>query len=793
MHAIANKLLLGEVARAEIKPHRHIPYIEALDNHTLRTRNGDLVSTMRLEGLSHSTRSDRELDMAKEARALAWKNKSGQLRRYGLWTHTVRRREDRYPAGSMPDGFCSNLDQAWRRVVGDGAAFRNETYLSLVRWAPRVDIGAWSKLADMFGGQRHEQSALADARRKALAEHSGLFQSLAQDFSSYRPGLLQTPQQLAFLAALINGYWSESVSAAPGLPLQAVRIDIDNETIWRRRPCGRARPAAVIGIQRYREDTLAGILDDLLTLPVEFTITQSFHLRDSASQVERVKRQHGRYANSEDDAISQADDLALAVDDLASNRIAFGAHHLSILIDADNQDELQDHVRLVESTVGKMGFLTRRERAAAEATFWASLPGNARYIARKADITTSNFAGLASFHAYPEGKIDGNHWGPAIAALETNAGTPYYFSWHVADVGHTAILGPTGTGKTVTSMFLTTMSQRVPGIRTAVLDKDRGAEIAVRAMGGEYRVLAAGQPTGWAPFALEDTAESRGFLRGLMAEIATAHAEKLTDEEDQLIADMVEKAFTLSDQDRRLRNVVDFLPKSTAAGSLWMRFKPWYGDGEHAWIFDGEPAEFRLAQTQGFDLTAVLKDPRTSGAVIAYLLYQIRLRLDGSPYLINIEEGWYALASPRLAKEIEDLILTVRKLGGSVIFGTQRPQAALESSAGRAILDQVATKIVLPHPDTKASALEEALNLTEYESRIVRRLPKESRCFLVKQDSGSVICSLNLGRDGVRTYLPVLAGTAETVALMDRLRDQHGDDPAVWLPEFLAQTNGGKS
>jgi len=793
MDAIANKLLLGEVARAEIKPHRHIPYIEAMDAHTLRTRNGDLVSTMRLDGLSHSTRSDQELVAAKQARAMAWKNKSGMLRRFGIWTHTVRRREDRYPGGTMPDGFCADLDRAWRGVVGDGASYRNETYLSLVHWAPRVDVDFSTKIADLIGKKRREQSALDDARRKALAEHGGLFQSLAQDFAGYGPAPLETPQQLAFLSALINGYWPKRVLDAPGLPLQVARIDIDNETIWRRRPCGRTRPAAIIGIQRYREDTVAGMLDDLLTLPIEFTVTQSFHMRDSASQVERVKRQHGRYANSEDDAVSQADDLANAVDDLASNRIAFGVHHLSIQIDADTQEELQDHVRMVESTIGKLGFLTRRERAAAEATFWASLPANARYIARKADITTSNFAAMASFHAYPEGQLDGNHWGPAIAALETNAGTPYYFSWHVGDVGHTAILGPTGTGKTVTSMFLTAMSQRVPGIRTAVLDKDRGAEIAVRAMGGEYRVLAAGSPTGWAPFALDDTPESRGFLRGLMAEIATAHTEVLSDEEDQLIADLVDKAFTLEPGHRRLSHVVDFLPKSSDAGSLWMRFKPWYGDGEHAWIFDGEPAAFRLADTQGFDLTAVLKDARTSGAVIAYLLYQIRLRLDGSPYLINIEEGWYALASPRLAKEIEDLILTVRKLGGSVVFGTQRPQAALESSAGRAILDQVATKIVLPHPDTKTEVLEEALNLTEYEAGIVRGLPKESRCFLVKQDSGSVICRLNLGREGVNPYLPVLAGTAETVALMDRLREQHGDDPSAWLPDFLAQTTGGTS
>jgi type IV secretion system protein VirB4 len=54
--------------------------------------------------------------------------------------------------------------------------------------------------------------------------------------------------------------------------------------------------------------------------------------------------------------------------------------------------------------------------------------------------------------------------------------------------------------------------------------------------------------------------------------------------------------------------------------------------------------------------------------------------------------------------------------------------------------------------------------------------------FLVKQGHNSVVVELNL--NGLDDELAVLSGRAETVELLDRIRAQHGDDPAVWGPIF---------
>lgn len=69
---------------------------------------------------------------------------------------------------------------------------------------------------------------------------------------------------------------------------------------------------------------------------------------------------------------------------------------------------------------------------------------------------------------YPVGRASGNHWGEAAALLVTPVRSPFYFSLHASDphstdggtrrdIGHTLILGPTGSGKTVWIGFLLAM------------------------------------------------------------------------------------------------------------------------------------------------------------------------------------------------------------------------------------------------------------------------------------------------------------------------------------------------
>ncbi|WP_375672853.1 hypothetical protein, partial [Bartonella sp. AA16SXTY] len=59
-------------------------------------------------------------------------------------------------------------------------------------------------------------------------------------------------------------------------------------------------------------------------------------------------------------------------------------------------------------------------------------------------------------------------------------------------LGNTAIIGQSGSGKTVLLGFLLAQAQKFKPT-TVVFDKDRGMEIAIRAMGGRYLTFKPGR------------------------------------------------------------------------------------------------------------------------------------------------------------------------------------------------------------------------------------------------------------------------------------------------------------
>ena len=149
------------------------------------------------------------------------------------------------------------------------------------------------------------------------------------------------------------------------------------------------------------------------------------------------------------------------------------------------------------------------------------MPGNQHYIARRADISSLNWASYVSLHNYPAGKRAGNHWGDAIALLQTKSATPYAFNFHSGDVGNFTVVGPTGTGKTVVLTFLLAQAQRHQPA-SFFFDRDRGAELFIRALGGWYDVLRPGVPAGLNPLQLPELAGKPRLPAGLAGDLGPA-------------------------------------------------------------------------------------------------------------------------------------------------------------------------------------------------------------------------------------------------------------------------------
>jgi len=770
-----------KVVAREAPAGRHLPYARHVDDHTVETRDGMLLQVIQLRGLLFETADTEELNYRKRLRDAMLQSIGSS--RFAVYYHVVRRAIEPELDASFPDAFSARLDEAWRGRLAERRLYTNDLFLTLIRRPLQGRMG----LLDRLRGTPAAANTVHDLRALDTAR-----EALVASLGSYAPKLLsvyQTPQgncsePLEFLSSLYNGEVRPVLlpmqDAGAYLPYR--RISFGQETI----ELGAAGPSprsfvAMVSIKDYPGQSAPGMLDELLRLPFETTISQSFGFVERQVALSKMNLALRRMRSAEDEAVSLRADLSGAKDEVAAGRAGFGEHHMTIAVRGATLAEVDQGVAEVQATLADLGIIAVREEIALEPAFWAQFPGNFKYIARRGLISTANFAGFANGHNLPQGQAAGNHWGEAVTLLETTAAGPYHFNFHHGDLGNFTVIGPSGSGKTVVLNFLLAQSRKFAP-RIIFFDKDRGAEPFLRAVGGRYDLLRPGTASGLNPLQMEDNPANRQFLIDWVALLAGgADIDELAQ-----IKDAIDANFGQPAEQRRLRHLVALFRGSHRphGADLWARLRPWWGDGERAWLFDNARDLTDLtADTVGFDMTQILDDAIVRTPAMMYLFHRVEERLDGTPAIIVVDEGWKALDDEVFVRRIKDWEKTIRKRNGIVGFATQSAQDALESRIASAIIEQAATQIFMANPKARASDYMEGFGLTEHEYDLVRTLPDNAHCFLIKHGNESVVARLNLS--GERELLTILSGRERTVRLLDQIRAEHGEDPAEWLPRLL--------
>ncbi len=768
---------------------RHLPYARHIDDVTLETRDGLLMQVIRIEGLLFETADTDELNYRAELRDTMLKAVGSS--RFALYHHVVRCKAESSLEAHFPDEFSRRLDQRWRQRLSQREMYVNDLYLTLI-YRPARDRGLlerFSALTLSATRSAAEREAARGADRRALHAAS---ESLLASLASYSPQLLSVrdgadgkrSEVLEFLSSLYNAESRPVVlphgDAGMHLPFRRVSFGQDAFELSATGASPR-KFGAVVSIKDYPGQTMPGMFDELYRMPFEMTVAQSFAFVDRGAALGRMGLALRRMRSTEDEALSLRTELAQAKDDVAAGRAGFGEHHTTITLRAESLDALDGQVAEVIAALADLGIVAVREDVALEPAFWAQFPGNFRYIARKGLISTGNFAGLASLHNFPVGQPRGNHWGAAVTLLETTAAGPYFFNFHRHDLGNFTVIGPSGSGKTVVLNFLLAQARKFAP-RIVFFDKDRGAELFIRAIGGQYDRLRPGAESGLNPLQLEDSPTNRQFLAEWLALLAGgADAAEV-----ELIRDAIDANFAQIRPRRRLRYLVELFRghQRPHAGDLYSRMRPWWGEGERAWLFDNEEDLTDLsAATVGFDMTAILDDPVARTPALLDFFHRVEERLDGSPAIIVVDEGWKALDDDVFVRRIKDWEKTIRKRNGIVGFATQSAQDALESRIASAIIEQAATQIFMINPKARAEDYVDGFGLTAHEFELVRTLPDNSHCFLIKHGNESVVARLNL--TGEEDLLTILSGRESTVRLFDELSGRFGTDPAAWMGPLL--------
>jgi type IV secretion system protein VirB4 len=784
----------------EIEPRTHLPYARHLTDRIIALDTGALMMSFRLEGASFETADVRDLNDWHAKLNGAWRNLASD--RLAVWHHLIRRRDDFYPAGAFRSAFARDLDAAYRARIGAEQMYVNELYVSLVLHPGRDASDRAQAFVTRWSQRMKGRSADRDRADEAEIEAVKLLEDAGRDLVQYLARYGATPlgleqrsglhysEPLRLLRQILTGRCEPVplVRGHLGSAVYTARVIFGRETLEIRDACN-ARYAGVFGIKEYPATTRPGLWDGVLSARFAFVAAQSFSFLSKAAARAVMERKQNQMTSARDRATSQIAGLDDALDDLMSNRFVMGDHQASLLVYGDTPRELGDNLSKARALLADSGLVVAREDLALEAAFWAQFPGNFKLRSRPAAINSRNFAALAPFHTHPAGKAEANHWGPAVALLRTSAGSPFYFNFHVGDLGHTFICGPSGSGKTVVQNFMLAQLEKL-GAQQVFIDKDRGAEIFVRACGGTYLALKTGEPTGFAPFkALAYTPANRAFLTSLVRQVATPPDRPLSVQEDRAIEDAVMALAPLPAEQRSISALRTLLGQRDAGG-VGARLERWARGGPLGWVLDNEVDALSLdARFLGFDMTHFLDHAEVRTPIMMYLFHRLSALVDGRRLVVDIDEFWKALGDEAFRGLAQDGLKTYRKQNAFMVFGTQSPADVLRSDISHTILEQCATKIFLPNPHAQMRDYVDGFGLTEREYRLVREdIAPESRQFLVKQGLNSVVVELNL--DGLSDALAILSGRTETVELLDRLRLDHGDAYADWAAPFHQQRRG---
>ncbi|MCF6110356.1 VirB4 family type IV secretion/conjugal transfer ATPase [Mesorhizobium muleiense] len=796
LKVVREELGFGKVANKERPMATHIPYLRHVSNTVVGLENGALLCVIKLDGLFFQTEDQAELNMRSVVQNTMIRALGSS--RFSVWSTVIRREVETEIEGTFDDPFCDLLNRRYMEQLLRKRMFTNEIYLTIVRSGMRGPLGL-SDAAKRLLARTAGSDARGQQTREDVTELEELIGNITRELQKYGARALgisyRDGEPYSEPCEFFNTILTCGVPRKMRLPRMGMRNYVGASRLHFSKRTMQVQGAieednrfgALLSVKEYPPFTGPGMLDGLLQVNHEFILTQSFTIADKPIAQERISRLQRQIQASDEAGSSVEHDIDFALNSLMNQEAVFGFHHLTLLCLSRDLEGVSRSVSELGSCLTDMNINWLREDVNLEAAFWAQLPGNHSYIARKAMLSSANFSGLSSMHNFATGQADRTHWGLPITILETTSQTPYWFNFHRRDIGHFTVDGPTGSGKTVAMTFLLAQAFRVsPAPKAVFFDKDRGAEIFIRAIGGSYEVLSPGTPTGFNPLQLENTGPNREFLlRLLKAMLRSGDRQDFSPEDEDTLERAIARLMQEPAAERNLPNLSGLLVgRSRAdANDLHSRLRPWI-DGEKAWMFNAphDVLSFSGRSVFGFDMTSILLTEDLRTPALMYIYHRLDELLTGDPVMFFMDEGWQLLSDETFSNFIVDKMKTIRKLNGIVGFGTQSAADITRAKAAHTIIEQAATNIHFPNPRADEDSYIKRFGLTVKEFNFIKNTPPEKRTFLIKHGNDSVIARLDLST--MPELVRVLSGNKKTIEECAALREKYGDEPENWLAEF---------
>ncbi|MFM2083193.1 MAG: hypothetical protein RLY95_11 [Pseudomonadota bacterium] len=794
-----------------------LPWAALVDNGVVLTKSGGLIAGWEYRGPDLDSATSEELlgMSARVNRALSLGDG------WVIHCDAVRAPVPGYaPEGDFEDRTTKLIDD-WRRRshTQERAGFASR-YILTVTWWPMPDSA--NKAAALFIEGRSEGTAQRNLERfnDSVREIEGRLDSLLRirrmtDVRDERTGAIRS-ELLGHLAQCATFTERATPLLLPEVPMYLDALIGHENLVTGFTPRIGRRSVAAISLTGMPAYSSPGILDFLSRLPVAYRWSNRFIYID-ATQADKVigkyrsqwsqKRKSmmnlmrensgGTATHVNIDADRMVDDAVQAMAEASSGQVSFGYYSSTILIASENQTQLDEIAREIVRVIENKGFKARVEDVNAVEAILGSMPGNTSANVRRPLIHTLNLAHLLPLTAlwagpdkhpcpfYPPNS-------PPLLYAKTDGFTPFRLCLHDGDLGHTAILGPTSTGKS--TLIGTLVAQHFRYARAQVFAFDKGYSLLplVWASGGQHYDIAGGDESlAFCPLGQIDQPSERQWAAEWIESLVELQGIHVTPGHRKEIFRAIEQVGRDTDSmsQRTLTNFLVALQDNTLREAL----HPYTLRGMAGNLLDAETDSLADDAFQVFEMEHLMnKGDKLVLPVLSYLFHRLEQRFKGQPTLLVLDEAWIMLSHPVFKEKIREWLKVLRKSNVAVVFATQSLTDLSRSGIADVIFESCPTKVLLPNLEAQTENIRPlyqsmGLNLRQIEI-LATATPK--RQYYVMQPDGRRL--FELGLSGPELAF-VGASGKEDIARVRELRARMGNAwPAQWLrergqPEAAAQ------
>ena len=788
---------LAEYRRPTTRLADFLPWAALVDEGVVLNKDGSFQRTARFRGP--------DLDSAVPAELVAVAGRlNNALRRLGSgWAVFVE--AQRHPAGKYPEGYfpdvASRLVDIERRAAfeEEGAHYESSYFVTFLFLPPAEDAARAERL--LYEGHDRKEGTEAREVLRGFVDRTDRILQLVEGFMP-EVGWLNDEQTLTYLHSTIST--KRQRVRVPEIPMYLDAVLADQPLTGGLEPVLGSSHLRVLTIVGFPSVTTPGILDELNRFAFAYRWStraimldkleatrllskirrQWFAKRKSIAAILKEVMTNEAAALLDTDAHNKAMDADAALQELGSDAIGQAFVTATVTVWDHDPRVADEKLRLVEKVIQGRDFTCMVESVNAVEAWLGSLPGQAYANVRQPPVSTLNLAHMIPLSAVWAGPVRDEHLGAsALFYARTEGATPFRFSLHVGDVGHTLVVGPTGAGKSVLLALMAMQFRRYPDAQVFAFDFGGSIRAAALAMGGDWHDLGGTMPDDSAePIALqplagiEDIAE-RAWATEWVANILARETVVITPESKDHLWSALTSLASAPPSERTLTGLSVLLQSQTLKRAL----QPYCLGGAYGRLLDAETERLGGAAVQAFE-TEGLIGTSAAPAVLAYLFHRIEARLDGRPSLLIVDEGWLALDDQGFAGQLREWLKTLRKKNASVIFATQSLSDIDGSAIAPVIIESCPTRLFLPNEraiEPQITAIYRRFGLNDRQIEILARATPK-RDYYCQSRRGNRLFELGLGE--VALAFTAASSKSDQTAIAGILAEQGREGfVAAWL------------